>query len=462
MLALGALDVWQSLIIEVIQQKIIVKVSFDLTRKFTNLSLENLGIHDAPELVNRFFEIVSLNKALSSLLMYGVTLALQLFFGLILLLFYHPLFLVFDLFIITTLLIVVLLPYKKGLESAQKECSQKHHIAAWLEELLMKRFLFRLNKHNLYALQETDKRVVSFLKIRNLHFKQLITHQIGFYCLSAFSSSLLLGLGGYLVINNQLSLGQLVAAEIVLGALIYAFKRFSVLLENYYDLQASKNKIESVLNLTSEVIKTDLNEIIFPIKTIKIKTKQGSEGVCALGSPLLVVLEQPQKFFPLAESILGFHTDLEISFFVNDTLCLEEHRRAMRKHSVLLKRSEWFAGSVYDNLMMNRPSELIEKLKELLNTFDLMDKIMHQAEGLRHIIYDWENFFTDIELIQLMVIRLIIAEPQLIIIDGTFDKLKHSQIDVLLAELMKLKQSLIIVITRNEKKFQLSNRLVMQ
>ena len=249
MIALGALNVWQAIIIEVIQQKLMVRISLNLTRQFTHLSLDNFSSHHGPELVNRFFEVVTISKALSSLLLYGVNLSLQLFFGLILLLFYHPLFLVFDGFIVLSIILIVFLPCRKGLASAEKECAEKHQIGAWLEELLTNRFLFRFNRYHHYAILQTDKRLVSFLKARNMHFKQLIKHQIGFYLLSAIASSLLLGLGGYLVINNQLSLGQLVAAEIVLGALIYAFKRFGVLLESYYDLVASEHKIDMVLNV---------------------------------------------------------------------------------------------------------------------------------------------------------------------------------------------------------------------
>ena len=91
---------------------------------------------------------------------------------------------------------------------------------------------FKLGNNSEYALQETDRRLVNFLKTRNLHFRALLEHLSGLYFISAIAGGLLLGLGGYLVINNQLSLGQLVAAEIVLGALSYAFDQISALLSD--------------------------------------------------------------------------------------------------------------------------------------------------------------------------------------------------------------------------------------
>lgn len=459
MIALGALNIWQSIIIEVIQQKLMVKISLNLTRKLTHLSLENFSAHHGPELVNRFFEIMTINKSLASILLYGSNLSLQLIFGLILLLFYHPLFLIFDGFIILSILLIIFLPYRQGLISAEQECTEKHQVAAWLEELLTHRFLFRLNRYHLYAIQQTDKRLVAYLKARKSHFKQLIKHQISFYLLSAIASSLLLGLGGYLVINDQLSLGQLVAAELVLGALIYAFKRFGLLLENYYDLVSSKNKIDKVLNLESELINTELQELILPIKTITIITEQQKVS-CTPEHPLIIHVNNTTQEQTITHDILGFTQHNELSIYINDILCDEVHRRSLREYALLLKNHEWFAGSIYENLRLNHSAFSTEKLKELLQSLGLINQIMSQANGLKTVIYDWEKVFNETELIKLMVLRAILAQPQLIIIDGVFDNLAARDIELLLSHLKELTQSLVIIVTKHPKHIALSNILV--
>lgn len=461
MIGLGALNVWQTIIIEVIQQKLMVKISLKLTRQFTHLSLNNFSSHHGPELVNRFFEVVTINKALSSLLLYGVNLSLQLFFGLILLLFYHPLFLIFDGFILVSIILIFFLPYRKGLASAEKECAEKHQIGAWLEELLINRFLFRFNRYHDYAIQQTDKRLVSFLKARNMHFKQLIKHQIGFYLLSAIASSLLLVLGGYLVINNQLSLGQLVAAEIVLSALIYTFKRFGVLLENYYGLVASEHKIDTLLNLPTELVKTELSELVIPIKNITIVTENQEKASSIPANPLVICLNETQKRTSFTDFILGFKNSTNLTVYINDTPCHEEQRRALRKHTILLRDKEWFAGSIYDNLRLNQPSFSVQQLKELLKSFGLMDKIMSQPDGLKCIIFDWEQVFTELELIQLMIVRAVLAKPELIIIDRVFDRLTTKNIELLLFHLATLNKTLLIMVTECPDLIPLPNRLAL-
>lgn len=352
------------------------------------------------------------------------------------------------------------MPYRKGLASAEKECTEKHQIGAWLEELLTNRFLFRFNRYHRYAILQTDRRLVHFLKARNTHFRQLIKHQIGFYLLSAIASSLLLGLGGYLVINNQLSLGQLVAAEIVLGALIYAFKRFGVLLENYYDLLASEHKIDLVLNLPTELVNTELSELINPIKHIMLVTKEQEKGSSSPGNPLVICFNETRNQESLADCILGFKNNLDLSVYINQTLCHQEYRRSLREHTLLLRDKDWFVGSIYDNLRLNQASFRIQQLKELLKSFGLMDKIMSQPHGLKSMIYDWEQVFTELELIQLMVIRALIAKPKLLIIDSLFDRLTRNEIELLLSHLGELNETLLIIITQYLNHIPLSNCLV--
>lgn len=450
MLALGALNIWQVIIVEVIQQKLMVKISLNLTRQFTRLSLDNFSAHHGPELVNRFFEVVTIKKALASLLLYGISLSLQLFFGLMLLMLYHPLFLVFDAFIFISIALIILIPYRKGLKSAKDECTQKHQIGAWLEELISSRFLFRFNDYHQYALYQVDRRLVAFLKARNTHFRQLIKHQTGFYILSAMASSLLLGLGGYLVINNQLSLGQLVAAELVLGALIYGFKRFGVLLENYYDLVSSEDKLDTVLNLPQEFIQSDMNQLIYPVKTIRIQHLTGAEVVVSAENPLVIYSEDSDQCHTFCEFLLGFKKDADFSVFINDMLCTEVYRRVLREKAILLSEPEWFAGSIYDNLLLNHRGIATDKLMDWLNYFGLAEKILRQPDGLKTIVYDWQTVFSELELYELMVIRTLLVEPELIVIDRVLDKFRKEDAQRILDALSPLHRSVKILLTQRK------------
>lgn len=461
MVALGALSIWQIIIIEVIQQKLMVKVSLNLTRHFAHLSLENFSKHNGPELVNRFFEIVTIKKSLASLLLYGINLALQLFFGLLLILIYHPLFILFDIFIILGVLLIIFLPYKKALDSANKECSEKHAVGAWLEEILINRYLFRFDLYHQYVTQQTDKKLVAFLSARNTHFKQLIKHQVGFYTLSALASSLLLGLGGYLVINNQLSLGQLVASEIVLGAMIYSFKRFGILMENYYDLIASENKIDAVLNLSLEQAREDSHvELLTPMNSIELKFEPNNKALIKAHEPLLVFSEKSDLCRHFVDQLLGFRAPDTLKVFINDMPCAKRHLISLRRFSLLIAEPQWFTGSIVDNLILNHKNISKKTMIDQLKSVGLAEKITGLPDGVNTIIHEWQEVFTSTEITKLMLVRAMLLRPEFLVIDRVFDQFSHQEVREMMAWLSGLDNTLLVIVSQHAELNGLNNRLV--
>jgi ABC-type bacteriocin/lantibiotic exporter with double-glycine peptidase domain len=470
MAGMGVLSIWQTVIIEIIQQKLMVRVSLNLTKHFTHLSPTIFSTHNGPELVNRYFEIAVINKALASLLLYGITLSLQMIFGLILLLFYHPVFLLFDGFILISLLLIIFVPYRTALDSAKEECAQKHVIGSWLEEILINRYLFKYNDYPRYVIEQTDKRLVGFLKARNLHFKQLIKHQIGLYALAALATSLLLGLGGYLIINNQLSLGQLVASEIVLGTLIYGFKRLGALLENYYDLIASAGKIDFALNLPLENnhnLEIE-NHLLSNVKSIDIKfegilLEPGVQPIlhaeASPNNPLLLFFNQEDACKNLIESLSGLKESLSATIIINGIPCTQRSLIALRKHSLLIREPQWFAGTIYQNLVLNHRNVAMDYLCDLLKKVNLLEKVMNCPEGLSTLVHDWQTTFTLSELIQLMIVRAIIDKPRLLIIDRSLDELLVEELDGVLSLLLSLVNTTLVITTLKTKIQQLPNRL---
>lgn len=470
MAGMGVLSIWQTVIIEVIQQKLMVRISLNLAKHFTHLSPTIFSTHNGPELVNRYFEIVVINKALASLLLYGITLSLQMIFGLILLLFYHPVFLLFDGFILISLLLIIFVPYRTALDSAKEECAQKHIIGSWLEEILINRYLFKYNDYPRYVIEQTDKRLVGFLKARNQHFKQLIKHQIGLYALAALATSLLLGLGGYLIINNQLSLGQLVASEIVLGTLIYGFKRLGALLENYYDLIAAAEKIDFALNLPLENNHNlEIENYLLPsVKSIHLKfegillqpgVQPTLNAEASPKNPLLLFFNQEDACKNLIESLSGLKETLSATIMLNGIPCTQKSLISLRKHSLLIREPQWFAGTIYQNLVLNHRNVAMDYLCELLKKMNLLEKVMNCPEGLNTFVHDWQTAFTLTELIQLMIVRAIIDKPRLLIIDRSLDDLLAEEVDVVLSLLLALDNTTLVITTLKTQIQQLSSRL---
>nr|HPN60284.1 ABC transporter transmembrane domain-containing protein [Chitinophagaceae bacterium] len=212
----GLLQVGQMQLIEKIQQNIFVRYSFELADRIPRLDLKKTDAYYIPELVNRFFEIPALQKGLAKLLLDIPTATIQIVFGLILLSFYHPAFILFGMILVLILWLILYYTGNKGLQTSLTESAYKYGVAAWLEEMgrLIKSFKF--SKGSVINLRKTDEKVSGYLDARNSHFNIL---QFQFKVLIAFKvliTAAMLIIGSLLLVNQQLNIGQFIAAEIVI------------------------------------------------------------------------------------------------------------------------------------------------------------------------------------------------------------------------------------------------------
>lgn len=217
------------IVVESIQRRLFVRLGFAWTLKLAQPSASGLE-------PKKFLEISTIQKAAAVFLVDGMAIVLQLVVGLLLLAVYHPWFLAFDLLLIGALLVSILGFSGKGTRTSLQESSAKYEFVAFLESQARE----GTNKHA--ALKEADEKISRYLRERRNHFSVLMFHHLSGFGLQVFFSALLLGLGGWLVIQKQLSLGQLVAAELVLTSVLSGASKLGKYLETYYDLLASFSK----------------------------------------------------------------------------------------------------------------------------------------------------------------------------------------------------------------------------
>lgn len=458
----GALGLWHNILIEVIQQKLMVNVGITLTRRFGDLSHKSLLAHDTQKEVNKFFDIIVIMKSLAGLLSYGIGITLQIFFGLVLLVIYHPYFVIFDIFVIVALSIIVVGPYRVAKETSIQECHAKHSIAQWFDEIFLSRYLFKFSNFAEFIIKETDNRLVQYLKVRNRHFRQLIKHQIGFFVLSAVASSILLGLGGFLVIANQLSLGQLVASEIIMGAIVYALKQSVGILDDYYDLSASLYKFDTLLHLPIEdkdPMPSEIISIVDNLDNINLKLHiSDNKFIATPDMPLLVLSQDRTKLQELINNLIGLTHDPEENIILNGIKCNQKLLINLRRRAILLQEPQWFAGTIYDNIVLNKKNVNTDIVLGYLDKIGLTDKIMGFKDGLLSFVSSWNHEFTEREAVLLMIMRALINSPSLIIIDRTLDFLNLEDINKALNLLFTKKEQTIIITSQRPDFPNISNK----
>lgn len=248
----GVLVVMQLTVTETIQRRIFARSAFEFAFRIPRLQLDAMSKYYAPELVNRFFDTLTLQKGLPKILMDFSTSILNILFGLILISFYHPFFVFFDLALLLILFLIFRATGPSGLQTSLKESKYKYQVAHWLEELARSMNTFKLAGNTPLTLKNTDELVCNYLDNRKKHFRILLTQYGSIVGFKTIVTASLLFLGSFLVIDNQINIGQFVAAEIVVILVLNSVEKLMLSMDNVYDVLTALEKLGNVTDLPIE------------------------------------------------------------------------------------------------------------------------------------------------------------------------------------------------------------------
>ncbi len=244
----GLLQLMQIRIVENMQQKIFTRASFEFTYRFPKIKMSELRDHYPPELANRFFDILNVQKGISKILLDFPAALLQIIFGLLLLSFYHPFFIIYGILLLILMYSVFWFTAQKGLDTSLDESKQKYKVAHWIQEVARSLVSFKLSGKTSLALNKNDALVLKYLEARESHFRVLVIQFIQMIGFKVLVTAGLLLIGGLLVLNQEMNIGQFVAAEIIILLVVSSVEKLIQGLETFYDLLTSLEKLGQVVD----------------------------------------------------------------------------------------------------------------------------------------------------------------------------------------------------------------------
>lgn len=248
----GVLSLMQLRIMENLQQKIFIRSSFEFAVRLPKIKFEEYYNTYPPELANRFFDTLMIQKGTAKLLIDYSAALLQIIFGIILLSLYHNYFIFFGMLLLLLLYFIFKFSYNTGLETSMKESKYKYKVAGWLQEIARNNYSFRNQLHHDYALDKNDNLVSQYLQFREKHFSVIKTQFSQLIVFKMIITASLLSMGGYLVLSQQMNIGQFVAAEIIILLVINSVEKIVMGLETLYDVLTSVEKIGYITDLKLE------------------------------------------------------------------------------------------------------------------------------------------------------------------------------------------------------------------
>ncbi|HVJ93062.1 MAG TPA: ABC transporter ATP-binding protein [Labilithrix sp.] len=432
--AAGALRAFQYRVVETLQQRFFVRLTHDSARRITRSDVRAFADQGATEVMNRFFDVATVQKTAATLLLDGLSVVLQGGVSLILLAFYHPALLAFDVVLIALIAFTVFGLGRGGVSTAVKESKVKYATAAWLEEIARALRTFKPDPSARFAFRRADDLARAYVEARQKHFKVLFRQVVASYVLQACATAALLGLGGSLVIKGQLTLGQLVAAELIVTGVLAGVAKFGKYLESYYDLCASLDKVGAIVDLREERdggvrppprsgparLKLDgvafaYNENAQALRDVSLEIRPGTRlavlGSDASGKSTLVDvlygLRSPSRGQVLLDGI-----DVR-------TLSLSDLRRDV----ALVGEPEIVDGTVLDNLTLGHDRVDIALASHALESVALSGDIADLPEGPATRLGHEGSRLTSSQAARLAIARCLVSQPRLLIIDQTLDGL---------------------------------------
>lgn len=430
----GILSLMQLRITENLQQKIFVRSSFDFAARLPKIKFEALYNAYPPELANRFFDTMAIQKGTSKLLIDFSAALLQIAFGIILLSLYHPYFIVFGVILFFLLYFIFKFSYNSGLETSLKESKFKYKVASWLQEMARNNFSFKKELNFNYALQKNDNLIADYLKYRENHFniiKRQFTQLIVFKIIITAS---LLSIGGYLVLNQKMNIGQFVAAEIIILLVINSVEKIILGLETFYDVLTSIEKIGQVTDLeleqdTEGETSSCLTDIVLETENLSYKFPNNSDAVL---KSISLQIHQGEKIIIEGQNGSGKTTLIRIlsglmqpttgSFYINDETFRKIDLKQYRSQIGTIIHGETpFEGTIMENITFNDPFITNEDLKWAIESVQLSSSIKSLPQGLDTKIFPEGRQLSSSNAQKLLLARSIIHKPRILLYEDPTD-----------------------------------------
>ena len=427
----AVMRVLQAIVVESIQRRLFARVVGDLAFRLPNAKRSSLHGSNGVELVNRFLDVATVQKGVATVLTDGISITLTTVIGMVLLAFYHPFLLGFDLVLLLSMLLITFALGRGGVKTATEESIQKYRLTHWFQDVVSNPTAFRLLGGDAFSTDRANRITVNYIVQRRRHFAVLLRQMLFAVSLQAIASTALLGIGGWLVLRNQLTLGQLVASELVLTVIVGAFAKITKTLETFYDLMASVDKIGHLLDVPLEA----------PTLSIPVPEQPAS----VRWSGLQYLDEASRTAYSFADQTIEPGARISLNGGLGDSAsilmsilaglrethgghadidgldCRDIARSSFGQSLAIASDIEIFHGTILENIDVHRSDVTLQDIQWSLEIVEVRDMLLRLSSGMETMLETQGHPLTREQRARLMIARAIAGKPRVLLIDGTLD-----------------------------------------
>ncbi|MCZ2473210.1 ABC transporter ATP-binding protein [Aquirufa ecclesiirivi] len=463
-LLVGLLQINQMKIIEAIQQRIFTQYSYDFADKIPKMDLMKNDQYFIPEKVSRFFDIVNIQKGFAKLLLDIPMASVQILFGTILLSLYHPFFIVFSLVLLIMLVFILYVTSQVGIQTSIEESNHKYNVASFFSEIGRTLKSFKFSQGFALNFKKTDANVSQYLLARTKHFHVLLFQYRTLVTFKVVLTLITLSLGSYLLINQQLNLGEFIAAEIVILMVIGAVEKLITSLDSAYDVITGLEKIASVtespmessgqLELTSKQgLEIELKQLTFQFEPGKNILENLSLHITP-GQKVSILGTEGAGKSMLLRLLTGNYQSFQGSILINHIPVQNYSLASLRKHTgILLHGQEIFGGTVWENISLGQADISPEIIMETAKKLGFENFISHFPKGFDHIIEPIGKKTPQTIIKKILLLRAISGEKKLLLLEEPWNGLDQPSAQRLKSYLVNPDNQATTIIVSNDPEY---------
>lgn len=433
----GILQVNQMKLNEKIQQNLFAQYSFEFAHRIPKVDMKSVDGYYMPELVNRFFDVISLQKGLSKLLLDLPVATIQIVFGLILLSFYNAVFIVFGLLLLVILFLIIRYSSARGLATSMEESDYKYGVASWLQEVARVMKSIKFSRDTGIHITKTDELVSGYLQARTSHFKILLLQYWSLILFKVLITLAMLVVGGFLLIDQELNVGQFVAAEIVIITVLASIEKFIISLDKVYDVLTSVEKLGKVIDKplevsgnmpldTTEGISIETRDLSFAYNKDQVILKHVDMRIPA-GKLVCIAGPEGSGKSTLLRLLTGSFADFDGKILINGlpigNYSLDSLRNAT---GIYFSQQEIFEGTLWENVSLGNCAYSAQEMVRLAEKIGLGNFIAEQPKGFESHIDPTGRRLSKTTTQRILFLRALAGKPKLLLLEEPWEGMDDS------------------------------------
>jgi ABC-type bacteriocin/lantibiotic exporter with double-glycine peptidase domain len=460
----GGLQVFQISLVEYLQRRVFTKAAFEFAYRIPRIRFDALDKHYTPELVNRFFDVITIQKSLPKFLIEFSGAAFQILFGLLLLSLYHPFFVFFGMGLVAILTLIFFILGPRGLKTSIQESKYKYQVIHWLEDIGRSLYAFKLTGSTNLPIRKADYYVSSYLKNRKSHFTILLTQ---FGAIVLFKAAIIGGLlimGTALVVEREITLGQFVASEVIIILILNSVEKIIMYTDVVYDLLTAVDKVGIVTDLPLEkrggidMMPADLQKA-FAIQTRKLTYQHSGHATPTLNN-IDLDIRQGEKIClsgvsgsgksTLTHVLSGLLPNFKGSVSINNYSLRDLDLTFFRDHLGGNGTAEdIFDGTWMENISVGNPGVNIGTVLKAIEEVGLQEEVNLLPHGLETKILSNGKGLSSSTIQKILLARCLAKEARLLVIHDLFSFFNRKEKSNILTHLIRHDDKTVIIVSND-------------